>query len=56
MGDMPELGVVGVLHLVSEPTLEASRACAGEWRGHVGHVPTLSAQTGAKRGSSWTGG
>ena len=46
----------GVLHLVSEPTLAVTRACAGQWRGHVGHVPALGAQTGAKRGSSWTGG
>ena len=49
-------GVAGVLHLVSEPTLAVSRVCVGQMRGHVEHVPALDAQTGAKRGSSWTGG
>jgi hypothetical protein len=28
-------GVVGVLHLVLEPTLEVTRACAGQGRRHV---------------------
>jgi hypothetical protein len=28
-------GVVGVLHLVSEPTLAVTRACAGQVCGHV---------------------
>ena len=49
-------GVAGVLQLVSEPTLAITRACAGQMRGHVEHVPALDAQTGAKGGSSWTGG
>ena len=49
-------GVAGVLQLVSEPTLAVTRACVGQGRGHVEHVPALDAQTGAKRGSSWTGG
>ena len=52
----PAQGWAGVLHLVSEPTLAATRACAGQGRGHVEHVPALGAQTCTKRGSSWTGG
>ena len=36
-------GVAGVLQLVSEPTLAVTRACAGQMRGHVDHVPALEA-------------
>ena len=52
----PSRGWVGVLHLVSEPTLAVTGACAGQMHAHVEHVPAMDAQTGAKRGSSWTGG
>jgi hypothetical protein len=31
----PDHGVAGVLHLVSEPTLAVTRACAGQVYGHV---------------------
>jgi hypothetical protein len=53
----PSHGVVGVLHLVSEPTLLVTRACAGQGRGHVARRGTWVG-TGrivvSKRGSSWT--
>jgi hypothetical protein len=54
----PGHGVVRVLHLVSEPTLAVTRACAGQGRGHGVRRGTC-AGTGrmdvSKRGSSWTG-
>src|SRR5664279_4789702 len=34
-------GWAGVLHLVSEPTLAVTQACAGQGRGHVGHGSAL---------------
>ena len=40
----------GRYKLVSESTLAVTRACAGQMRGHVEHVPALDAQTGAKGG------
>jgi hypothetical protein len=47
--------VVGVLHLVSEPTLAVTRACAGQMCGHVARRGTWVG-TGrmdmSKRGSS----
>jgi hypothetical protein len=55
---LPGHGVAGVLHLVSEPSLTATRVCAGQVRGHVTRRGTC-ASTGrmdvSKRGSFWTG-
>jgi hypothetical protein len=45
-----------VLHLVSEPTLEVTRACVDQVRGHVARCGTWVG-TGrmdvSKKGSSW---
>jgi hypothetical protein len=54
----PSHGVVGVLHLVSEPTLAVTRTCAGQVRGHVARRGTwvdTERMDVSKRGSSWTG-
>jgi hypothetical protein len=54
----PDHGVAGVLHLISEPTLAVTWACAGQVHGHVARRGTW-VSTGrmdvSKRGSSWTG-
>jgi hypothetical protein len=54
----PNHGVVGVLHLVSEPTLVVTRACAGQVCGHVARRCTwvgTGCMDVSNRGSSWTG-
>ena len=38
----PDTTVSGVLHLVSEPTLAVTRACAGQGRGHVARRGTCA--------------
>jgi hypothetical protein len=57
MGNRPGHGVVEVLHLVSEPNLAVTRACAGQVHGHVARRGTW-VNTGrmdvSKRESSWT--
>jgi hypothetical protein len=57
-GNRPGHGVARVLHLVSEPTLAVTRACADQGRGHGVHHGTWIG-TGhmdvSKRESSWTG-
>jgi hypothetical protein len=48
----------GVLHLVSEPTLAVTRACAGQVRGHGVRRGTCAGTRHidvSKRGRSWTG-
>jgi hypothetical protein len=58
-GNSPTMRVVGVLHLVSEPTLVVTRACAGYVRGHVAHRGTwvgTRRMDVSKRESSWTWG
>jgi hypothetical protein len=47
-----------VLHLVSEPTLEVTRACAGQVRGHMarrGKWVGTGRMDVSKRESSWPG-
>jgi hypothetical protein len=53
----PSHGVARVLHLVSEPTLAVTRACAGQVRGHVARRGTwvdIGRIDVSKWGSSWT--
>jgi hypothetical protein len=54
----PGHGVAGVLHLVSEPTLAVTRACAGQVCGHVARRGTwvgTRRMDVSNRESSWIG-
>ena len=56
-GDPNELpGVTGVLQFGIRADPRSNSGVCGSVGGHVEHVPALGAQTGAKGGSSWTGG